>query len=468
MTYSKQHGKSVTASVNDNQRISIRHGGLPEFHDREEDLCLRILALIRDVLYLDFRYFDRALAVLTPEKSDSLKTIATDGIRLYYSPEQLIRLYPANPLFLNRAMLHAVLHCIFRHPWLRNGGEPSVWNLSCDIAAEYLIDSFEKNSVKRILSGIRTQIYGDFDRDDLPVTASLIYQKLFQSADLPEDMSLCGFGFETLVREFYVDDHRFWPGDEKASPAVAQAAASWEQLGRRTDQDLSSKGKDRTEGAQNMITQIQKGRSRRSYHDFLNRFTVYREEMHVNPDEFDLGYYTYGLRLYGNLPLIESLESREIRKIQELVMVIDTSYSTSGSLVRKFLERTFEILQEKDHFFRKSRIHILQCDNEVRDHILVTSDEDVRRLLASFRLVGGGGTDFRPAFRYIRSKTEAGEMKDLQGILYFTDGKGIFPSAAPPRKTAFVFYGQQTPEQVPAWAYRVELTERELLRHRQG
>ena len=39
-----------------------------------------------------------------------------------------------------------------------------------------------------------------------------------------------------------------------------------------------------------------------------------REEPRLDPDEFDLGYYSYGLRTYGNLPLIEPLESREAKK----------------------------------------------------------------------------------------------------------------------------------------------------------
>ena len=38
--------------------------------------------------------------------------------------------------------------------------------------------------------------------------------------------------------------------------------------------------------------QLQAARSRRSYHDFLRRFAVWHEEPHLDPDEFDLGFYT--------------------------------------------------------------------------------------------------------------------------------------------------------------------------------
>ena len=59
-------------------------------------------------------------------------------------------------------------------------------------------------------------------------------------------------------------------------------------------------------------------RGRRSYRDFLQKFSVLREELAADLDEFDLNYYTYGFRLYRNMPLIEPLESRETKKIREI------------------------------------------------------------------------------------------------------------------------------------------------------
>lgn len=91
-------------------------------------------------------------------------------------------------------------------------------------------------------------------------------------------------------------------------------------------------------------------RSRRSYKEFLRRFAVLREEIHADYDSFDMGYYAYGLSLYGNMPLIEPLETRETYKIRDFVIVLDTSYSVSGELVEHFLQETFTILTESDSF----------------------------------------------------------------------------------------------------------------------
>ena len=77
----------------------------------------------------------------------------------------------------------------------------------------------------------------------------------------------------------------------------------------------------------------------------------------MDDDSFDYNFYTYGLRLYGNMPLIEPLESKEVKKIEEFVIVIDTSMSCSGELVRKFLEETYGVLSESESFLQNKCAH---------------------------------------------------------------------------------------------------------------
>ena len=282
-----------------------------------------------------------------------------------------------------------------------------MWNLSCDIAVEWIIDSFEKKSVKRALSGIRTNIYNDFRQYKIPITAANIYRYLLPDiADNPDRLN-------QLMMEFFTDDHRFWPKKPSTSPSAAKAGQSWDKISRRMEQELNLRGDDSASGIDAMKTQIKEGKSRRSYKDFLRKFTVLKEELHCDYDEFDLNYYSYGLRLYKNMPLIEPLESREVTKISEFVIVIDTSYSTNGPLVQKFLEETFQIIQERDSFFHKSQIRIIQCDNQVHSDTIIKEQRDIPKLLHNFELIGGGGTDFRPAFSYINKLLEDGEFQNL-------------------------------------------------------
>ena len=183
----------------------------------------------------------------------------------------------------------------------------------------------------------------------------------------------------------------------------------------------------------------------------------------MDDDSFDYNFYTYGLRLYGNMPLIEPLESREVKKIEEFVIVIDTSMSCSGELVQRFLEETYGILSDSGNFFQKVNIHIIQCDEKVHSDVKITGAEELQEYMNSLELYGDGGTDFRPAFAYVEELMEKREFENLKGLVYFTDGYGLFPAKMPPYRTAFVFM-EQEPEDVdiPAWAMKLVITEEEL------
>ena len=78
-------------------------------------------------------------------------------------------------------------------------------------------------------------------------------------------------------------------------------------------------------------------------------------------------------------------------------------------------------------------------------------------------LYGNGGTDFRPVFSYITELQEQGELQDLKGLLYFTDGKGTFPKKRPLYDTAFILFREDYKEvSVPPWAIRLTLDEEDL------
>jgi len=163
------------------------------------------------------------------------------------------------------------------------------------------------------------------------------------------------------------------------------------------------------------------------------------------------------------MPLIEPQETKEVFKIEEFVIVIDTSMSVSGDLVRHFLQETYGVLGESESYFRKINIHIIQCDEEIRSDVTITSREEMEDYMEHFTLSGFGGTDFRPAFEYVNGLLNKGAFKKLRGLLYFTDGKGIYPVKMPPYDTAFVFMEDQYEDiSVPGWAMKVILTEEDL------
>ena len=210
-------------------------------------------------------------------------------------------------------------------------------------------------------------------------------------------------------------------------------------------------------------------RERYDYAAFLRKFASRQEEMKIDDEEFDYIFYTYGLKLYEKMPLVESLEYKETKKVREFVIAIDTSGSVSGDLVQSFVQKTYNILKSTESFASKINLHIIQCDQEIREDVKVTNQEDFDAYLAHMTLKGFGGTDFRPVFGYVEQLRKKKEFRNLNGLIYFTDGLGLYPERKPDYDTAFVFLDEdyQNPT-VPPWAIKLILDRDELERSRYG
>ena len=100
----------------------------------------------------------------------------------------------------------------------------------------------------------------------------------------------------------------------------------------------------------------------------------------------------------GNMPLIEPQETKEVKKVAEFVIIIDTSMSCSKIWYENFWKRHIAFCEE-DSFFKKTNIHILQCDETVQSDQKITSKESSERYGAS-KAVRKGSVDFR-AFAYV-------------------------------------------------------------------
>lgn len=419
----------------------------------EEEMSGKILRYTHDELYMELRFLGIALSALEPKMDKRLTTLATDGITLYFSTEQLLRVFQKNAAYLNRLYLHTILHCMFSHLWIGGKRDRFLWGIACDIAVEYTIDGMDKQCTKRIIGWIRQKTYEALRENGIGISAAQIYRFLLDK-DLEE--------LQELHQEFFADDHVFWPKEEEGNAQIEAARKNWDKIARQTQMEQKRRGEESEEGEELLAFQMKARKGRRTYRDFLRKFAVLQEELHCDLDEFDLNFYTYGLQLYQNMPLIEPLESREVKKIRDFVVVVDTSYSTSGELIQKFLQETFEILSQEDNFFHRCRMHVLQCDEEVKSDIVITSRREIEALFSDFAIQGGGGTDFRPAFAYVNQLMAEGEFENLCGLLYFTDGKGIYPEKKPVYQTAFLFMEDYEEEKVPAWAIRMRLEREEF------
>lgn len=157
--------------------VTGRSGNITSVSE-EEETAGKILTFLRHELYMDLRYMEPALTALAYRNMEGLLTFATDGIFLYYAVEPLFRVFRKNTAFLERAYLHTVLHCVFRHLWLSGRRDRRLWNISCDIASEMVIDALEKPCTKRILSWLRIHTYDALKKETGKSSAAVIYRWL--------------------------------------------------------------------------------------------------------------------------------------------------------------------------------------------------------------------------------------------------------------------------------------------------
>ena len=544
-----------------------------EQREKLNELGRKVLEASRTEILLEMRFLGPALGSLSYRMDLSTHMVGTDAAAIRFNPTFLTQTYLEQPLRVNRAYLHMLMHCLFRHMFgasLPEHGEEALWDLASDIAAESVVDSLDYPCLRRSTSDLREQTYEKLHGELGVLTAEKIYHYLDAhflmtreeadaawararhileeyeaggraergSAKAPSHCSGCGETgmhcraecsgakapsameavtgeapskaagqdafeiatndenvrgetedvtqhrpfqteekaelFEKLRAEFEVDDHQFWgrPQQNKAgedAPALKQPNIAVQRGSEREEQWEKTARQVEAEVTANRLASAETGnfdrvlsfslRRRTSLTEYLKKYTVLREEAQVDPDSFDYGMYYFGMEMYGNMPLIEENEFRESRRIDELVIAIDTSGSTQARLVRLFLDEVAGVLAAGENFFHRVHLHILECDDRVQRDEVVTDMDQIRRYAEGFTVSGGFGTDYRPVFQYVEELRRMGALRNLRGLLYFTDGYGIYPQHPTPYETAFVFLpgSDSSADKVPDWAVKIFL-----------
>ena len=196
---------------------------------RLEQIGREILGICRDELYFSMRFLDVALSSFVYTMDADVSPFGTDGYHMYFHPRELGGLYRENRILVNRGYLHMVLHCIFRHVWKKGGvSDPGygstensqgngpgsgnrLWNLSCDIAAEHIIDGCDLRPVRFSRSLLRRETYRKMELSGHVLNAERV-------CSLLAEWKLTEKDFNMLEEEFRVDDHRYWEKDSQKRP----------------------------------------------------------------------------------------------------------------------------------------------------------------------------------------------------------------------------------------------------------
>ena len=460
--------------------------------EKQNKLAEDVLHLSRNTLLVNLRFMDAALNELKLIPLDEVN-LATDGQFIAYKPVYVLKRYKEEREEIVRAYLHMLFHSVFRHMFVHSLVDQDIWGLACDIAVEYVITGLGLKATTTHREALQKAQYADLEKKAGKLTAEKLYRYFLDHR--PSERELL-----ELRAAFYADDHRLWymtaaekalffgqtvsvsvetTGDDDLDEGerngsgdgsylteltIFAAEARWAEISNRMQMDMETFSKLQGDKAGGLMQNLREvNRERYDYTSFLKKFAVRGEVMRVNDDEYDYIFYTYGLKLYRKMPLIEPLEYKEVKRIREFVIAIDTSGSVSGELVQSFVQKTYNVLKSTESFFSKINLHIIQCDATIQEDAKITNQEEFDEYLKTMKIHGLGGTDFRPVFSYVDWLQDKKEFQNLKGLIYFTDGWGTFPAQKPDYDTAFVFVDDgMNNYDVPPWAIKLVLQKEEI------
>jgi predicted metal-dependent peptidase len=369
----------------------------------------RRLQKARTALLLDHPFFGSLLFRLKGRESRSIKTMATDGVSLFYNPGFVDTL---NAATLCGVLAHEVLHPGLQHHVRRSGRDPKRWNEACDYAINPILldaglhlpegilvdDRFREMSAEQIYNQLQTEAEqepgdeddteeargdgeatpqaspGDSGELSAPVTEGGIGQVL----DAPTA------GEETLTTE---EQAREW------SVAVNQAVTVAKQAGK-----VPAGVKPTLDGAAEAAV---------DWRELLRRAwseTTPADYSWMRPNRRHIwaGLYLPGVVREG---------------VGEVAIAVDCSGSVNSRQLRLFEAEVRSILEGQ----RPQRVYVLYFDAVV--HKVETFEAGER---VSLNPVGGGGTEFGPCFEWL---DEHGVHP--QTLVFLTDLYGSFPDTEP-------------------------------------
>lgn len=329
-------------------------------------------------LLMDQPFFGQLLLELEPVERTDLptKTMATDGVHLFYDPDFVIKT-PENELTFICA--HEVIHPMFDHLARGEGKDPEAWNIAIDYADNSLL----------VDSGMNMPPYGLYDVKYKGMHAEEIYASFSRGKN--------GKPRPGQDQGRVLDDHL--PQQGKTKEQRQDETDRWKRRVVSAAQQANQRGK--LPGCLKTLVK-ELTADDMDWRARLRRFATQFFPIERNWNRFNRRWLSQSVYLPG----------LDGRKMSTFVVVTDDS----GSVVHAISEFGAEARAARAAA-NPQRTFILSCDAAVN----WSKELDA---LDEFELQshGGGGTDFRPPFAWL---DERGIVPDC--LIYLTDGYGSFP-----------------------------------------
>jgi len=383
------------------------------------------LAQARTRLLLDHPFLG-ALVLRLPlvaVESPWCRTVGTDARNFFYNPAYVAGLSVNQLQFV---FAHEALHCALSHFSRRGHRERRRWDLACDFAINPVL----------IEEGLQPPPEVSVLLEYKGMTAEEIYPLLEQDPQQQsQDQHLYDGQQQSDTQQSRPQDQRDDKGQQRPGQAPPRPLSTAEQ------EQLAMQWRQRVAGAAQQAVQAGKlqGELARVVNAYLHPVVPWRMLLAKYMSLTGREDYSYERpsRREGSaiLPSRRSLEAR-------ITVVVDTSGSITDGEVSEFLS---EVNALKGQI--RAYVTLLACDKGLApDCPWEFAPWDEIRLPRE--ITGGGGTSFLPPFQWLQQQ---GRHTDL--LLYFTDGKGEFPSEEPLFPVIWLVKGKA---EVP-WGQRLQL-----------
>lgn len=398
-----------------------------------EEFCEKLFAKAKKELLQEMGFLDLAMKGLPCYLEWERECLLTDGKRISCHPVSLYHLYKRSIKLVNRACVHMILHCLFKHLWKQISDE-KLWDLSCDIAVEWLMDSSIYSCLATPQSSFRQETYKKLRQEEIRGIAEDIYDAIIR-------WNLQEGEVTQLTMEYRVDEHEGWRNfnhQSKSPSTVVSMEKKWQEIKENIEREMAYFAGDFDSEAERFLNLLKTETEVYKDYDFeyfLQRFGQVRDVMSLSVESTDYSLHYHGLMEYRDLPPVELQEKESKCKNRDFVVVIDTKAAFAEETIEGFIAQVKTTLAKADSSAMKVQVHILRWNE---------------------KSLSWGREDFRPAFTYVEELLKKGSFKNLQGLLYFTDRAGQFPKRVPSFRTAFVFANRENPGvEVPPWAMKV-------------
>lgn len=407
------------------------------------------LRAARARLILDRPFLGALLLHLPMAESARCASIGTDGRRIEFNADYVERLSLRQTQFM---LAHQALHCALGHFARRGHRVRKRWDIACDLAVNMLL--VDEGMEAPPSAPIEARYRGLSAEEIYPLVAegdarAAFDVHLFDAASRG-GMPSSGAGTERQregrerqadeTASFGASDDADWsdaaPHRRRHEGSEEEASASpseLEELARQWQMRLATAAQQ-SERAGRLGATWQRVLGRMLQPALPWSALLARHVMSRARDDYS---FQRPARREGDA-LLPRLNAAQI----ELYVVIDTSGSVNEAQLDAFAAEIEAIKAQV-----RARVTLHACDEKLaHDGPWVFEPWEAIRLPASIQ--GGGGTDFRPVFDWIR---EAMRRPDL--LVYFTDAEGEFPDSAPPYPVIWLVKG---PAPVP-WGERIQL-----------